>query len=153
MTHHLAGIVPELYRSGIGVPYQWWAGETATRFFVAIRDEKKIMGTKCAKCARVFVPPRKTCPSCFIPNEQWVTLSPEGELISFTVARKQLAALPRKAPVIFGLVKLDGADTALLHMLGEMDPADVKIGMRVCAKFAENRKGGITDIEYFKPVS
>ena len=153
MTDHLAGVEPAVHRSGIRVPYQWWAGETATRFFTAIRDEQKVMGTQCSTCGRVFLPPRKNCPSCFGRNEKWVTLSPEGELVSFTVARRQFAALPKKVPIIFGLVKLDGADTALLHMLGEVDPSDVRIGMRVRAKFADDRKGRITDIEYFKPVS
>ena len=153
MTDQLAGVEPAVYRSGISVPYQWWAGETATRFFAAIRDEQKIMGTECSTCKRVFLPPRSTCPSCFTRNETWRDLSPEGELVSFTVARKQLAALPKKAPVIFGLVKLDGADTALLHTLGEVSPSEVKIGMRVRAKFAAERTGKITDIEYFKPIS
>ena len=79
-------------------------------------------------------------------------MGPEGELVSFTVARRQLAALSKKAPVIFGLIKLDGADTALLHMIGEVDPGKVKIGIRLEAKFSDDRKGGILDIEYFRPV-
>jgi len=153
MTDHLAGVEPAVHRSGIRVPYQWWAGETATRFLTAIRDEQKIMGTECSTCKRVFLPPRSTCPSCYTRNEKWLDLSTEGELVSFTVARKQFAALRKKAPIVFGLIKLDGADTALLHTLGEVDPSDVKIGMRVRAKFAAERTGGITDIEYFKPVS
>lgn len=152
MTDEFAGVEPAVYRSGINVPYHWWAGETATRFFAAIRDERKIMGTKCSQCGKVFLPPRKTCIHCFTRNEEWVALSSEGELVSFTVARRQLAALPKKTPVIYGLIKLDGADTALLHMLGEVDPSKVKIGMRVAAKFSDERKGSIMDIDYFKPV-
>jgi len=152
MDDSFEGIEPLVYQSGISVPYSWWAGETASRFFTTIRDEKKIMGTRCGKCGKGFVPPRKTCPTCFTKNEEWVELSDEGELLSFTVVRRQLAALPDKAPVCFGLIKLDGADTAMLHKLGEVDPADVKIGMRVKAKFAERRQAKITDIEYFKPV-
>ena len=152
MADDLAGIEPAVYKSGISVPYQWWAGETATRFFAGIRDEQKIMGTKCSKCARVFLPPRKICPSCFSHNEEWVTLSPEGELISFTVARRQLAALRRNTPIIFGLIKLDGADTALLHYLDEVDQGQIRIGMRVKARFADERTGGIGDIAHFRPA-
>ncbi len=152
MKDEFAGVEPAVYKSAINVPYHWWAGETATRFFAAIRDEQKIYGTGCSKCGKVFLPPRKTCINCFTHNEEWVALSHEGELLSFTVARRQLAALPAKAPVIYGLIKLDGADTALLHMLGEVAPSDVKIGMRVIAKFAREPKGAITDIDYFKPV-
>ncbi len=146
------GVEPAVHKSGISVPYSWWAGETATRFFAAIRDDKKIMATKCAKCSKVYVPPRKTCPACFLANEEWVELQSEGELVSFTVARRQLAALKDKVPVVFGLVKLDGADTALLHKLGEVEPDRIEIGMRVAAVFSDDPKGTITDIEYFKPV-
>ena len=152
MTDELAGVEPQVYKSAINVPYHWWAGETATTFFAAIRDERKIMGTRCSKCGKVFLPPRKTCIYCFTHNEEWVALSSEGELVSFTVARKQLAALPKEAPVVYGLIKLDGADTALLHMLDEVDPSNVRIGMRVAAKFADERTGSIRDIAYFKPV-
>ena len=76
----------------------------------------------------------------------------EGILQSYTVCRRQLAALPRKAPVVFGLIRLDGADTALLHFLEEVDPERVRIGMRVEARFAEERTGGIGDIACFRPA-
>ena len=152
MTKEFVGIEPAIHKSGISVPYSWWAGETASRFYAAIRDEKKILGTRCPDCKKVYLPPRKTCPVCFVPNDEWVELADEGELVSFTVARRRLAAMPLDPPVVYGIVKLDGADTALLHVLGDVDPDKVKIGMRVKARFAQNRQGGIRDIECFVPV-
>jgi hypothetical protein len=152
MHDTLADVEPLVYKSQINVPYKWWAGETASRFFIALRDEKKILGTRCARCGRVYVPPRKVCPLCFTENTDWVTVSDQGVLLTYTVARRQLAALPGKVPAFFGLVKLDGADTALLHHLGEVEEAELRIGMRVKAEFAANRKGTIRDIAYFKPV-
>ncbi len=146
------GIEPMVYKSRINIPYNWWAGDTASRFLVAIRDDQKILGTKCSECQRVFVPPRKACPTCFTENTEWVDIADVGTVQAFTVARRQLAALKKKVPICFGLIKLEGADTALLHYLGEVDPADIKIGMRVKAKFAEERQGIITDIEYFRPL-
>ncbi len=54
------------------------------------------------------------------------------------------------------VVELDGATKGmgLLHLLGEVKPADVKIGMKVRAvwKPARERKGDITDIRYFRPM-
>jgi hypothetical protein len=102
----------------------------------------------------VFLPPRKVCPSCFTENKEWVNVSDEGTVLSFTVARRQFAAIPRdkKVPVIWGLIKLDGADTALLHYLDDVKPEDVTIGMRVKAVFSDVRKGAIRDISHFKPV-
>jgi len=154
MSDQFQGIEPMVYKSKINVPYSWWAGNTGTRFFVSLRDEKKITATKCGSCGKVFIPPRKICPACFTENTQWVNVSNEGTVISYTIARRQFASIPRdkKMPVIWGLIKLDGADTALLHYLDDVRPEDVKIGMRVKAVFAESRKGVIRDISHFKPV-
>ena len=146
------GVEPLVHQSQINVPYSWWAGDTASRFFVALRDEQKILGTRCDACNRTFVPPRKTCPLCFGDNEKWVEVSPQGVVESFTVARRQLAAIPRKVPVVFGLIRLDGADTALLHYIDEIAPEAVRIGMRVTACFASQPCGHITDITHFKPA-
>ncbi|MBN2158378.1 MAG: Zn-ribbon domain-containing OB-fold protein [Spirochaetes bacterium] len=154
MTDQFKGIEPMVYESMINIPYSWWAGDTASRFFISLRDEKKIIATRCMTCGKTYLPPRKSCPACFTGDTEWVDVSDEGTLLSFTVARRQFASIPRelKAPVIWGLVKLDGADTALLHYLGDVKPEDVSIGMRVKAVFAEERKGTIRDISHFRPV-
>lgn len=145
------GIEPLVHRSRINVPYSWWAGDTASRFLVALRDDRKILGTRCEACSRTFVPPRKTCPVCFGENETWVEVSSRGVVESFTVVRRQLAALARKVPVIFGLIRLDGADTAILHYIDEVAPEALRIGMRVTACFSDAPQGHITDISHFKP--
>lgn len=152
MSDIFKDIEPMVYESRISVPYSWWAGDTAGTFLVALRDEKKIRGTRCERCRKVFVPPRKGCPQCFTPTMDWVDVSDTGELISYTIARRQLAALPKEAPLCFGLIKLDGADTGLLHFLDDLTLEDITIGMRVRARFAENRRGTINDIECFVPA-
>jgi hypothetical protein len=153
-TKIFEGIEPMIYNSMINVPYSWWAGDTASKFFISLRDDKKIIATRCGKCRKVFIPPRKVCPTCFKENTEWVDVSDEGTLVSYSVARRQLASIPKdkKVPVIWGLIKLDGADTAMLHYLGEVNPGEVVIGMRVKAVFTELRTGGIRDISHFKPV-
>lgn len=152
MSDLLKNIEPMVYESRINVPYHWWAGDTASAFLTALRDEKRIMGTRCQKCSRVYIPPRRVCPICFSENSEWVPLSEQGTVRSFTVARRNLKALPKEPPIIFGLIQLDGADTALLHIIDGIAPEKVAIGMRVAAQFAENRAGTIRDIDYFKPV-
>jgi len=53
--------------------------------------------------------------------------------------------------VAYALVRLDGADTGFLHLLGEADTKGLRIGMRVEAVFGEERVGNILDIRYFRP--
>jgi uncharacterized OB-fold protein len=49
------------------------------------------------------------------------------------------------------LVKLDGADTVLLHRLIDLSGSP-EIGMRVRAVLAEGRTGSIFDVEGFAPT-
>jgi uncharacterized protein len=153
MAFDMNRVEPMVYRSGINVPYDWWAGETAARFFISLRDEQKILGTRCGACQKVFVPPRKTCPQCFHETMSWEEVGPEGTLLTFTTARRQLAALPQTVPVMFGLIRLDGADTGLLHRLAEVAPEDLWTGMRLRPVFSETRSGNIMDITCFVPLT
>ena len=136
----------------IKVPYTWQAGETASHYLTRLRDEKKILGKHCPNCDKVLVPARKNCPFCTVPTDEWVELSGQGSVDTFTVVRKGNAIQPMKAPFVYALIKLDGADTGFLHMLGEVDPETVKEGMRVEAVFKEERSASPLDIAYFKPI-
>ncbi len=68
MKDVFADVKPIVYKSRINVPYNWWAGDTAGKFFLSLKNEKKIIGKKCSKCNKVYVPPKKVCPSCFTEN-------------------------------------------------------------------------------------
>ena len=49
-----------------------------------------------------------------------------------------------------GLVRLDGADTAMNHFLAQTDPARLAIGMRVRAVWREDLRGSLDDIRHFE---
>ena len=50
------------------------------------------------------------------------------------------------------MVKLDGADTGMIHLIDEVEPDQVKVGMRMEMVLAEEREANIMDIKYFRPV-
>jgi len=138
--------------SKILLPFSYTAGRTASRFFTELRDNQRIMGKKCPKCNRVIVPPRKICGKCFAETSEWVKVSNRGTLISYTVVYKPMLHLPKETPLAYGIIKLDGADTNIVHFLGEVDPKEIKPGMLVQAVFREKGEGNILDIDYFKPI-
>lgn len=140
------------YPGQINVPYPWSVGETGAHFFTALRDEKKILGTYCSRCDRVFIPPRKVCGRCFYPQMQWREVGHEGTLLTYTIPRYTDKTRPIEHPFAFGIIKLDGADTGLTHIIGEFDETKLKSGIRVEAVFREKREGNILDIRYFRPV-
>jgi len=142
----------------IHLPYKWALGPVFTRFFEEFK-EKKIMGTKCPKCQRVLIPARRFCPRCFEDTKEWVQVSDEGTIRTWSLINFEYSGQPKKPPYVQALIDLDGADTALAHFISGIDlsdlekvPEKVKIGMRVRAKWKENRGGNIFDIEYFEPI-
>jgi uncharacterized protein len=142
-----------VYRSSMRMPYRWAAGMTATRFYREIAQNRKIFGTRCPSCSRVLVPARKMCSRCFRDTDEWVEVGPAGTVETFTVVRYSTRSIqPATPPIIYAMVRLDGADTAFIHMLGEIDPDAAKTGMRVRAIFKPEPSGQILDIQYFKPV-
>ena len=144
--------VPELTQKGqIAVPYTWWVGEVGSRFLMALRDEQKILGNRCKSCNRVYVPPRKNCGRCFADIEDWVELGNEGVVIAHTVVRHAFKPQPVAPPFAYALIKLDGADVAFLHIITD-NLDSLKNGLRVRARFREERTGHILDIESFEIV-
>jgi uncharacterized OB-fold protein len=102
----------------------------------------------------IFIPPRKNCPRCVTADTNWVELPSRGVLQTYTVINFSEPLLqPSEPPYIYGIVKLDGADTGLTHFLGEVEPEKLRTGMRVEAVFKkkEERCGRITDLLYFRP--
>ncbi len=140
------------------IPYRHTAGQAASRFLRELKESKRIMGVRCPSCQRVLVPPRSFCERCFVPIDEWVEVKDTGILTSFTITYAQFTSLP-PPPYCVGLIKLDGADTGLMHYVGGVDLQDleaarkaISVGMRLQAVWREEREGKISDIEYFRPA-
>ncbi|MBM4323222.1 MAG: Zn-ribbon domain-containing OB-fold protein [Deltaproteobacteria bacterium] len=152
MNKWLETVKPLVYESRIKVPYTWSVGEVGSRFLIALRDHKKIYGTRCAKCDRVYLPPRKTCGNCFSTLHEWVEVGPKGTLITYTTVHYTSSVMPMKPSFAYGIILLDKASTGLVHLLGEVNLEEIKPEMRVEAVFKDERIGDILDIRYFKPI-
>jgi uncharacterized OB-fold protein len=153
MEKWLEGLEPAVVRQDLKVPYRYSMGATTSRFFAEIRDKGKIMGIRCPQCDVVFVPPRTTCGRCFSQLHEWVEVGNRGTLETYTQVRYQTSVQPAVAPFYYGIIKLDGADTGLAHIVGDLKGQEPRIGMRLQAVFKEERKGNMLDIHYFKPVA
>ncbi len=138
--------VPEKIEINYILPYG-----RISRFFRELRDNCKIYGTKCPQCGVVYCPPTSDCASCYCPTE-WVELSGKGTLLAYTVCHVAPPQYKGRIPYIVGLVQLDGADTSLWHYIDEIEPEQVRNGMRVQEVFRDSREGKITDISHFKPM-
>jgi len=143
----------------MNLTFNYAAGAAASRFLVALRDEKKIYGTRCPSCKRLLVPARSFCPRCFVDTTDWIEVGPLGTLVAFALDRSQqcLAGAgkgesDRGVRPCLGLIRFDGADTSLIHHIGEFDVDTLRVGLSVAPVFIKERNGSILDIAYFKPV-
>lgn len=138
------------------IEYDHSAGETASRFLRALRDDATVLGRRCPDCERVLVPPRGFCERCFVDTDGWREVGPRGRIESFTVVPRSLGAGP-EAPFALAYVQLDGADTAMVNLVEGLDLDDpaaaaerLAIGTRVAAVFdpPDEREARVTDFHY-----
>ena len=135
-------------------PFRWSAGTYGSKFLTAIRDDRTILGIKCPKCGKVYVPLRRVCGPCYEEMTELVPVSSEGTLVSFSVVSFGFVdpSTGEQKPVPYGyaIVHLDGADSYLIHYVDETDPGKMKAGDRVRAVFEEDRTGSLLDIKHFE---
>jgi uncharacterized OB-fold protein len=136
------------------ITYNHALGETASWFYVQIRDNAKIYGRRCAESGRVLVPPRSFSDQTLQPTTEWVEVGPGGRIEAFTIVYEQFQNLP-DPPYAFGYVLLDGADTAMGGFFKGIDLTDpalaaakMKIGTRIITRFEEQRTGDVLDFWY-----
>lgn len=127
--------------------YKRTVGPIIGKFLTGLRDGK-ILAAKTTRGPVVF-PPLEYDPQTGEAIEGLVELSGTGTIRTAVVVNKPLRQHLRQEPFAFALVELDGADTAMMHIVtGDLSKA--KAGARVRAVFAENRVGYITDISHFE---
>jgi hypothetical protein len=78
-------------------------------------------------------------------------VGPAGTVLTWTWLDRPLPAQPLDRPFGWALIRLDGADTAMLHAVDAGSAAAMRTGMRVRPRWAEERAGSIRDIECFEP--
>jgi uncharacterized OB-fold protein len=134
----------------LSVSFRYTPGVGNTAFFERLRDQGAFLGSRCGSCEVTYLPARTFCERCLAELAPVEPCGPGGEVVSWTVVRVDVDG-DAIDPVTYGLVKLDGADTVLLHRLVGVD-GDPRIGMRVRPVLAAERTGSILDLEGFAPT-
>lgn len=119
-------------------------------FFRAIKEEGRLLGARCSRCKKVYLPPRVQCSDCY-RRTTWVPLGTEGTVMTCTVVYYATSRFFSKTPFVCAYIKVDGADTLLLQNILLEDVEQARPGMRVRAIFKPERKGEISDF-YFTPI-
>jgi uncharacterized OB-fold protein len=122
-------------------------GPLLSQFFTALR-ERRILGVR-GSDGRVLVPPAEYDPVTYEPLTEVVPVQSVGTVVSWTWQSEPLEGQPLDRPFAWALIKLDGADTPLLHAVDAGSSAEISTGARVHAHWVDEPVGAITDIAYF----
>lgn len=139
------------WRGAMPVQNRYTVGSAGERFFRTLKDEARLLGTRCGRCGVTYVPGRLFCERCFDALQDWIEVGPAGTVEAVTVLHLGQDGSRLTQPVLAALIRLDGADTVLFHLLGGIGSGEAKIGLRVTPvyKEAERRTGSILDIVHF----
>jgi acetyl-CoA C-acetyltransferase len=143
---------PGAVEHAVDARYEWDTGVAIGRYLDGLRGGK-ILGRVCSGCERVLVPPRMFCERCFRQTDRWVEVESTGIVQTFSICHVSWDMQQLETPQIPAVIAIDGSDGGFLHMLGEVEPADVRIGMSVEAVWRNvgERTGSILDIAHFRP--
>ena len=77
-------------------------------------------------------------------------LATEGEVLTWSWVNTPRRLHPLDHPFAWALIRLDGADTALLHAVDAGEAENMRTGARVQVRWAAERVGSIKDIACFE---
>ena len=111
--------------------------------------EGKIYTTKCKKCGRLYFPPVADCAECYSSDMEWIELSGEGEIETFTHVIVKPASFQDEPPYTVAIARLKEGVRALAWLTG-VKKKNVKVGMKVRLMAKVTPEGRLT--YEFKPI-
>lgn len=125
--------------TSLEMPYTLTTGKAVSVFIQAL-GKKVIVGSRCAKCQRTVAPAQDYCARCGGEQGEFLVVAPTGTVTAIT----------RTAEGTVGLIRLDGVDNDLLHIVDEKG-GTVSVGDRVEAAWAPEPVGTILSLAAFVP--
>jgi uncharacterized OB-fold protein len=92
--------------------------------------EHRLVVQRCTSCGHTRMP-APLCPECRSVNSEWQQVSGRGEVYTFTIVHRPIAA-GQPLPTVVAVIALEGAGGVRMHSnLVGVDPSAVEIGMPV----------------------
>ena len=134
----------------ISFDYTRSLGPVLSQFMTGLA-QRTILGSRSAD-GRVYAPPAEYDPVTFSPPADLVPVGPAGTVLTWSWQPEPREGQPLGRPCAWAMIRLDGADTAMLHVVDAGSASQMSTGMRVQPRWAASPAGHITDIECFEPA-
>jgi uncharacterized protein len=143
---------PMVVTTELAFPYSRTLGPVLGAFAAGLR-ERRLLASRTPDGA-VQLPPLEYDPMTGASVESTLLeVGPGGTVTSWAWVPVPTERQPYDRAFAFALIKVDGADTALTHVLTAESPAQITTGMRVRPRWKADREGRITDIEGWEAVT
>ncbi len=135
------------------IEIQHTASLPETAYLKALK-EGKLLGARTGPDGKLYFPAREADPATGKVLDEFVELPDKGTVTTFAIINIPFAGQRIKPPYVAAYVLLDGADIPFLHLVSDIDAAEVRMGMRVEAVWRPREEWdfGIDNIEYFRPT-
>jgi uncharacterized OB-fold protein len=99
------------------------------KFYEGLK-EGKVYATKCKECGKLYFPPNADCPDCLTTELEWVELSNEAEIETFTHVVIRPTTFQQNKPYTVAIGKLKEGVKVLAWLTG-FKLSEIKVGMKV----------------------
>lgn len=123
------------------------------RFWRETPRRYNLGGSRCGTCRTVYFPPRAVCPACAKHRQSLGRMEPfqlsgEGEVITYTVVHDGAEGFEMQTPYALAIVRtVEGPQ--LTGPIVDIDPHEVRIGLRVRATFRKLREEGKAGVIHY----
>ena len=131
-------------------PFTRTTGPVIGAFLTGLR-EKIVFGIK-RHDGTVLVPPTEYDPETSETLTEMVEVAQQGKVTTWTWVQEPRPQSPWDSPHALAMIKLEGADTPIMHAVLADGPEALEVGMKVRIKWREVTEGHIKDIEGFIPI-
>lgn len=98
------------------------------QFWEALK-QGKILATKCRKCGKLYFPPTADCSNCLSSDMEWVELSNEATIETFTYVVVRPTTFQQEKPYTVAIGRLKEGVRVLAWLMG-FKLSEVKVGMK-----------------------
>ena len=140
-------------KTPIAIHYDYSIGAGSSTFMRGIR-EGRILGSRCPDTGKVYVPPRLSSVETASPMSELVELPDRGVVYTYCIVNIKFYDQVLEIPYAYAYIVLDGADSAIMHLIQECPVEDIRPGMRVQAVWKDPSEWteSMENIRYFKPT-
>lgn len=98
------------------------------KFYEGLK-QGKVYATKCKDCGKIYFPPNVDCAECLTTGLDWVELSSEAEIVTFTHVVVRPTTFQQQKPYTVAIGKLNEGVKVLAWLTG-FKLSEIKVGMK-----------------------